>query len=555
MPVFRSSMDRCMSLFNAVCDSCRGPRACDSQRTGVWSVRLLVSLMVIVLLLPACKVPLTAVRQENASLVLRNYRSKPVQSANLGKSMLSLHDCRRIALQNSLDMLTAMWDEQVKRSLADSTSMKIYPTIASRYEMTERSGLAFSRSDVIGQEGAYEVIGPGPGTGVTNFSVGRERFARQWQGEVKWSPMDSAMARYLTRVKENDATSAAYQRVRVAQQLTGTVTAAFYRLMALSLAMPKAQALVSNRAAVVNDLQALYDKRLIDGRDLIDARVALANAKQLLTDIRVNTGKQRELLAAAMNVNPDSCYELSGSLEPFPNYCLDPKKLEVAALVNRPEAYQADLTFLSSNDEYRRLIVKCFPRAEGFFGLFRDENKYLLYKNWTDGGLRVTWDLMDFAGNLLECKAAKERIVKTDSERALVSLGIVSQVRLRTLDAIKALETYKKTVAILNEAGKELRLAKDIEEVKDAGARRKVMRIQRQQALCRRLEAETDRFLALGEARAALAELDTAVGSNYPVKAAECPVGTKRGIAPELKKIPGTIVRSTGNLVRGILPW
>ncbi len=480
---------------------------------------LLVSVAAIVAL-SGCNTNLVHVRGQNASLVLSKYRSRPLAAANGNRMVLSLHDCIRLALENNLDIQARLWDEQLKRSLASSERLRMLPRIEGKYDLTQRDRPAFSRSDVLDAEGAFEVIGPGSGTGVTNFSTGRERFARTWNAQIKWSPVDAAMARYNWRIKKNESTYARYQRVRVAQQLVGTVGAAYYRLMALVECIPKAKALVANREKIASDLKALAGKQLITSEEYLEAAARAVEARNQLSDIGVDIRKQRELLASTMSVSPDSCFRLSGRLFPVPPPGMDPCKLEAAALVNRPEAYQADLTFINSLDEQKRLMAKCFPRVEGFYGYFRDENKFVLNKNWFDGGVKISWDLMEFASDLLQYRAAKSKIARTDSERALISMGILSQVRLRYLDAVRAMDESQKFYELKTKASESLRIAKDREDVTERGAPKRIVRIARQRAMCDLLQTELDYLLSVGEVHAATGNLHAAVGTNYSVATA-----------------------------------
>jgi outer membrane protein TolC len=511
--------------------------------------------------LVSCTTSLVHLRQDNAAAVLSMYRARPLTALTQGKDVLTVEECISIALANSLDIATAVWDEQVKQSLTGATRVRMLPRVDTFFEQTARDRPLWSRSDVMGAEGLWERTGPLPGTGVTNFSTARERGQRQFHAQLKWSPMDAYMARYLTQVRSNDAQQARYQRVRVAQQLVATVTATFYRLLALTEAVPKAQALVGNRGSIVRDLTSLDQGGMADKQELILARSLLTEASSVLSELYVNIEKQKELLAAAMNVSPCSSYRLLGNLVPVPPP-LDPCKLEADALVNRPEAYQADLTFLSSVSEQKRLITKLFPRVEGYIGYFRDENKFVENRNWTDGGMRVSWELMDFTSTLLEQGAAKEKAFKSDQERALVSLGILTQVKMKTLESIRAMEKFKKNTQLLSDAAEALRIAKDVEQARDAGATQKTMRIAQQRALCAHLQAEIDRLMALGEVHAAFAELAAAVGANYPVSVAHPPAQPAPVTQAALRSLNG--VRQAADLVtaplRGVLqsvpkPW
>jgi outer membrane protein TolC len=310
---------------------------------------------------------------------------------------------------------------------------------------------------------------------------------------------------------------------------------------------------VAHRSHIVADLSSLGDRSLVENEQLLFAKGQLTLAKRQLADLQLDIERLREILLTAMHVSPCSQFRPVGCLNPLPPCCLDVCKLEAAALVNRPETYQADLTVESSVEENKAAIVRLFPRAEGFLGYYRDENSFQLLKNWTDGGMRLTFDLMDFASNLLEKQAAKGKILKSDRERAVLSMAVMTQVRLKTIDAHKAFEEAKKTDELRNQAGEALRVASEQEKANERQAPRRIMRIDREKAVCDLLQAEASQIKAAGDVHAALAEVDAAVGSNYPVsKAFPQPV---RSPVPVVKAGAHTLIDKTLRLVRRVIRW
>jgi outer membrane protein TolC len=495
---------------------------------GLCVAVILVSLAV----LSSCQTNLAQIRDDNASMVISKYRVRTLAEANHGRTDLTLHDCVRLALDNSLEIQTALWDEYTKGKLAQSSSLRSLPTIKGFYNQSQRDLLPWSRSDVIEEEGEWEVQDPGGTAGVTNFSTGRERIARFWNAQLAWSPMDAAMARFLAEIKCNETVQAGYQRSRVAQQIVGTVTSAFYRLLALRDASGRADSLLSNRNSIERDLEKLASSSLVDRHELLTAKTLTAEARNQVAEIRLNIDRQTELLASAMNVCPSSLFTIDGPLMPLPAVELDCGKLEATALRNRPEAYQADLTFINSLADHKRLLVKYFPRVEGFFGYFRDENHFLLNKNWVDGGITATWDLLDFTTNFLERDAAQNKIAKTDRERAAISMGILTQVKLKSLEVVRAMEKFSKTSTVLFQAKEALRISTATEEVREKKAAAQVIRIARQKDQCNLLQAEIDRLMAVGECHSAISELDTAVGTNYPVSMSLNPLTVENSQPP-----------------------
>ena len=107
-------------------------------------------------------------------------------------------------------------------------------------ELSERDNYNYSFSELLGQEGLQPdlpdaLLGGGAGTGVNNYSTGRERSTWRYVLETRWSPTDAALAYYLTRSSRNDKRKQHYIRIRIAQRLIGVVDSSFHRLLSLQL--------------------------------------------------------------------------------------------------------------------------------------------------------------------------------------------------------------------------------------------------------------------------------------------------------------------------------
>ena len=117
---------------------------------------------------------------------------------------------------------------------------------------------------------------------------------------------------------------------------------------------------------------------------------------------------------------------------------------------------------------------------------------------------------------------------------------------------MKALSKYRKDADLTRNGQEALRIATEVEQAKERGKSHRLMLIAREKALCASLQAEVDKLLDLGEFHSALAELDAAVGSNYPVsKALEMPPPT--GFRATLGTPVGIVKRAAG-FVGGLLP-
>jgi outer membrane protein TolC len=392
-----------------------------------------------------------------------------------------------------------------------SNKTKLLPHALFSGESSVRDNEPYSYSEVLGQEGVQPAPGSS-GTGVTNFSMGRERPTWRYSFETRWSPTDAALAYYLVKSNRNEKRKHHYLRVRIIQRLFGVVDAAFARLLCLQEAIPMAENLLVIRNRVARRMEDLLAANLVQAEDYHRAKQKLIKAKRLLTGLRNEAEQQRNLLASAMNVSPDYCVDggfyLLGQIKPvFIDECLS--DLEMRAIRFRPESYRAGLDQINSVNDLKRVIIKYFPKVTGFWRFTRDMDKHNYNKDWKDTGVLVYFDLLDLCTNLFEKKATGFLTQKTYEEISVVALGITTQVRtaaIKYYDALDQLTSSQESAA----SSARLLTIQQRRALKDAQA--KVAFMEAQADL---LNERVDSLRATGEAQASLGELRSATGENY----------------------------------------
>lgn len=460
-----------------------------------------------------------SITQAVAAGAVVEHRVKPATIA-AGKRDLTLDDCRALALKNNLDIQVAGFEQMTKRALEFTNRSKLLPHLSVSGELSERNSIRYSYSDPMGLEGQPPSTS-GSGA-VNNWSVGTERSTLRGIAELSWSPTDAALAYYLSRSSTNDRLKAHYQRVRVAQKLLGVVETAYFRVLSLQQALPAARKLVQERYAVQRRVSELVNRQLAErsqtrkgrNRPPIDpktAEVELIKARRLLNRLSNQLERQRNILASAMGLSPDyfaGGFRVIGNLSAPTAYTQMPA-LEMTAVRNRPEAYQAGLNHLSSINDLSRTVVKYFPKITGFWRCTADKDNYLLSKVWNEVGVRASVDILDILANYGESQAAKSNVAKTGREIATVALGITSQVRV---DALKYLDAIDE----LRSAESAVRNFQKISETTDVKAKKDMATgLEVRKARGDVTEQQIRKIRSLGEANAALAELRGTLGTNY----------------------------------------
>jgi outer membrane protein TolC len=490
----------------------------------VWSHQGKMAALIVVLC--CCFTPLTSCRSilvnpfasvnhvefvnSKSAMTLINRRVKPA-TAVAGKRFLSLDECRSLALANNLELQATRLEELTQSAIRYSNQTRLLPHFLYSGDLSDRSALRYSYSDVLGQEGTPPRTSPGS-TGVTSFSTGHERSTWYQVLETRWSPTDAALAYYVTKSASNDRIKAHYRTVRTAQKLVEMVDTAYFRLLGQQECLPMVQRLVSLRRGVRDKIERLFESRLSRIEDYHRVEQKFIRSERFLTRLRSEIETQRDVLASAMGLSPDYSVDggffLVGNLT-APQYSSEIPEMEMVAVQRRPEAFEAGLSHLNSVNDLKRTIMKYFPKVTGFWRYARDKDKYLYDKDWKEVGVSIYFDFIEWFATAEESKAAQIRTEKTEREMGAVALGITSQVRVGALKYFDALDEFRSSRNSLASSRRLLAAIEARHELRD------VERLAVEEAQGDFLEAKIDQMRTLGEANAALAALQSAMGTNY----------------------------------------
>ncbi len=480
---------------------------------------LKLTLMVAVIITCSCKsyirnpfydIDHVSFSRKKAADNISTHRIIPSQAITHKKS-LSLQDCRDLALSRNLKIQAARVNELTKAALRESQIKKTLPHLIFNAELNERDNYAYTFSDVLGLEG----LNPSPsttGTGVTNYSTGRERNTWRYKVELNWSPNDAILAYFLAKNGQNERLRAHYQTVRVAQKLIGSVEAAFFRLLGLQKRLSLAKKMAALRSEVLDEITHLTNKKLKSAEDYHRAKRESIRAERLLNAIQGELQRQREILAGAMGVSPHcdplGGFSVCGGLAP-PKFKDCIPSMEMMAVKNRPESYVAGLNLITSMNDIKRSLVKLFPKLNAFWRFNRDKDRFLYNKDWKEVGLNINFDLTELWSEMDERRAAEMETMKDDRETGVTAITIASQVRNAAIlytSSLKDLKSARASMANSRKFYKDRLVRSRVEDISELD-----MKI----AEADLIEEEMAWNNSLAEANARLAELNEAMGVNY----------------------------------------
>jgi hypothetical protein len=145
-----------------------------------------------------------------------------------------------------------------------------------------------------------------------------------------------------------------------------------------------------------------------------------------------------------MNVEPGINFMLAdmpeAKLPPAPT---DVGKLEEMALLQRPELREEDFRKRITADETRKQLLSVLPNLSFDAGVLHDSNNLLYNNSWSQGGVRVSWNLMKLFA-LPSIQRTQEQQERVDQARRMgLSMAVMTQVRISVERYRLALEDYR----------------------------------------------------------------------------------------------------------------
>lgn len=138
-------------------------------------------------------------------------------------------------------------------------------------------------------------------------------------------------------------------------------------------------------------------------------------------------------LAALINIAPGTSYQLvplndltllSGSLD------FTVHDMETMALASRPELREETYQARIDATETRKSMMQMLPDLELNVSAHHDSNSFQLNKNWSDAGMRITWNLLQMisVSKRLQHAGTQEKISQT--RRIALHMAVLTQVHI-----------------------------------------------------------------------------------------------------------------------------
>ncbi len=356
-------------------------------------------------------------------------QQEPVQGA------VTLDEAMARAIKYNLDHRLKLMEEAVAQRQLDLSNTELLPKLVASAGYTGRDNeLASSSRDVATRTQSL----------VPSTSTDSNR--RTADLALSWNVLDFGVSYYGARQQADRWLVAQERRRKVLHMLMQQTRQAYWQAVG-------AQQLEEKIGPVIElARKALADARKVENEKLRQPLESLNYQRQLLDIVRQLEGLQDELaqakpkLASVMNLSPGQRFSVVVPADTaLPPIGISTEQMEQAAMLNRPELIEAQYNERIGLLETRKALARLFPGIELSLGGHYDSNSYLVSNEWSEVGLRVSWNLF----NLLNARQirglAQLQLDVAKQQRLALSMAVLTQVHVAHLEYLGRARQYERT--------------------------------------------------------------------------------------------------------------
>lgn len=259
---------------------------------------------------------------------------------------------------------------------------------------------------------------------------------------LAWNVLDFGVSWLRARQQADSILVTEERRRKTVQNILQDIRFAYWRAYGAQRLLPKVEKLLVDVKA------ALAQAREAEAQGLQQAQ-SLEYQVQMLETVRQINAVKKELifaraeLAALMNLPPGMPYQLAPPADgSAPEVKVSLDKLQRTALFLRPEIreqrYQERITIA----ETTKTLLRFLPGIEINVDRQYTGNSYTLNQTWIEGGLKLTWNLMNLWGadDKIALAQAKEELVRR--QQLALGVAVLTQVNVAWLRYQQAFEDF-----------------------------------------------------------------------------------------------------------------
>ncbi len=324
---------------------------------------------------------------------------------------------------------------------------------------------------------------------------------------LTWNILDFGVSYWQAQQAGDRVLIAEQQRRKTAQTLIQNVRQAYWLAAGAQQLEARIDTLLGQIDSALADSRKARAERLKPSLEALAYQRSLLELVRQLEPIRNELAQAKPRLASLMNLAPGIAFTLAvpAKLE-TPALSAKVDALEEQALLNRPELIEADYQERIGVAETKKAMLRILPGIELSAGAHRDVNRFLVDKNWADGGLRLTWNLLGLLSAKQNMNAADQQLEIARAQRLALNMAVLSQVHIAYRDVEGKLREYGMADEV-NQVDAEIHAATRASTESGADSRMQLIRAEAGSAV-----SELRKWQAYANLELAWAQLNSSVG-------------------------------------------
>jgi len=359
---------------------------------------------------------------------------------------LTLDQAIAMAMANNFELRQKMMEEAIANRQLDLAHYDMLPELVASAGYSSRSNQALSRSV------------DANGNASNTFSTSQDRDITTANLSTVWNVLDFGVSYYQAQQNADQTLIAEQRRRKIVHNLIQQVRTMYWNAVGAQYLQAKVDPLLADAQDALQKAEMVAAEQLTNPLDSLRYRKDLLEIIRQLEGLRDELGKARPELATLLGLPPGTKISLAVPEEfelrrPELSYSIE--QMEDMALSSRPELIEANYQRRITALDTRKAMVRMLPGVELSFGQNYDSNSFLENNDWTQGGIRVSWNLFNILRGRDDIDLAEAREELADSQRMALNMAVLSQVHVAWLDYMSMSREFDRAHT-LSDIGKQI---------------------------------------------------------------------------------------------------
>jgi len=397
--------------------------------------RLLLLAALIAAGLAGCAVQPRALTADERQATVQADRSAMVAQQEPVQGPITLEEAMARAIKYNLDYRLKLMEEAVAQRQLDLSRTDLLPKLALSAGYSGRDNeLASSSRDVITRAQSL----------VPSTSTDREHVTGDLS--LSWNVLDFGVSYYTARQQADRVLVAQERRRKVVHLLMQQTRQAYWQAAGAQLLEGKVEPVLASARKALEDSRTVEVEKLRSPLEALNYQRQLIDIVRQLEAVRDELAQAKPRLASIMNLEPGQPFKVAvAPALDAPRIGLPLARIEEAALLNRPELVEAQYNERIGVLETRKALSRLFPGVELSLGGHYDSNSYLVNNQWSDVGLRVSWNLFNLLNAGTIRGLAQSQLELAHQQRLALNMAVLTQVHVSQLEYLGRLRQYELT--------------------------------------------------------------------------------------------------------------